>query len=104
MLQPYFEWLAQLPASQAISASAWVYALVQAGHLMSLALFTGALLVVDLRLLGKGFRDQPIAQVAKGAQPWLVGSLVALVATGVPQLMSNAMREYGSEYFWIKMY
>ena len=42
--------------------------------------------------------------MAGGAQPWLVGGFVTLVLTGVPQMMSNATKEYFSEFFWYKMY
>jgi hypothetical protein len=64
----------------------------------------GAVLIVDLRLLGRGMIRQPIAQVARDAWPWLMIGLVGMVLTGLPQLMQNAMREYYSEFFWQKMY
>jgi hypothetical protein len=75
----------------------------QALHLVALAIFAGAVLIVDLRLLGHGARQQPLAQVARDAQPWLVGGFVGLVVTGIPQLMSTATKEFYSPVFWIKM-
>jgi uncharacterized membrane protein len=104
MLLPFFEWLNGLPVSQAIGGSIWIYPLVQAIHLVFLALFAGAILIVDLRLLGVTLRSQPVAQVARDARPWLIAGFVGLVCTGIPQLMQNASREYYSEYFWYKMY
>jgi hypothetical protein len=103
MLESWFQWLGALPVSQAISASAWIYPFVQAIHLLFLALFAGALLVVDLRLLGFGMRAQALSKVARDARPWLIVGFLGLVVTGIPQLMQNAMREYYSEYFWLKM-
>lgn len=103
MLLPFFTWMGNTTASLVIRDSVWIYALDQAAHLVALAVFAGAVLVVDLRLLGRGFKDRPIAQVARDAQPWLVWALVALLVTGVPQLMSNAIKEYYSDYFWAKM-
>jgi len=41
--------------------------------------------------------------VARGAQPWFILGFLGLVVTGVPQMMQNAMREYYSQLFWIKM-
>ena len=41
--------------------------------------------------------------VARDARPWLIGSLVAMVATGVPQFISLATKEYDSPYFRWKM-
>jgi hypothetical protein len=104
MLQGFFEWLQALPVSQAIGSSIWIFPLVQAIHLVFLALFAGAILIVDLRLLGLGMRMQPVSQVARDARPWLIGGFLGMVATGLPQLMQNASREYFSEFFWYKMY
>src|SRR5439155_19826628 len=75
----------------------------QALHLLFLAIFAGAVLIVDLRLLGRGMRDRPVSQVTRDAQPWMVGGLIGLTATGIPQLMSDSIKEYYSGYFWVKM-
>jgi hypothetical protein len=104
MLEPYFQWLNDLAVSKAIGESIWIFPLVQAIHLVFLALFAGALLIVDLRLLGVGMREQAVAKIARDARPWMIAGFLGLVVTGIPQLMQNAMREYFSEYFWFKMY
>ena len=104
MLLPAFQWLGSLEISQALAEASLLTPLIQALHLVALAVFMGAVLVVDLRLLGQGLTAQPVSSVARGARPWFVGSLAALVATGVPQLMSLAEKEYYSEWFWTKMY
>lgn len=104
MLEPFFEWISQLSVSQAIGESLWIYPVVQAIHLVFLAILLGAVLVVDLRLLGLGFSRQPVSQVARDARPWLIGGLIGMILTGVPQLMQNAMREYFAQFFWWKMY
>src|SRR5436190_9972700 len=88
-LLPLFKWIEARPWSVAIRQSVWMYSVDQALHLVSLTLLAGAILVVDMRLLGRGFRQQPTRQVARDAQPWLVGGLIAMVLTGIPQLMSN---------------
>ena len=104
MLEPFFQWMNDLAVSKAIGESIWIFPLVQAIHLLFLALFAGSLLIVDLRLMGWGMREQPVAKVARDAWPWMILGFVGLVVTGIPQLMQNAMREYFSEFFWIKMY
>jgi hypothetical protein len=104
VLLPIFEWANGLTISQTINEAGWLFALIQAGHLVALAVLAGALLVVDLRLLGAGLTAQPVSAVARGARPWLVSSLAVMVATGVPQLVSLAEKEYYSDYFWAKMY
>src|SRR5688500_16532269 len=88
---------------RAINESSWIFPLVHALRLVALGFLAGVLLMVDLRLLGKGFSQQPIARVARDARPWLIGSLVAMVLTGIPQFMSLATKEYESPYFRWKM-
>ncbi len=104
MLEPFFRWLGAFEVSKAIGESLWIYPVIQAFHLVFLAILAGAILIVDLRLLGTGMVRQPLSQVARDAKPWLFIGLLGMVATGVPQLMSNWSRQYYSEFFWQKMY
>ena len=104
MLEPFFRWLGAFEVSKAIGESLWIYPVIQAFHLVFLAILAGAILIVDLRLLGTGMVRQPLSQVARDARPWLFIGLIGMVATGVPQLMSNWSRQYYSEFFWQKMY
>jgi hypothetical protein len=73
-------------------------------HLCSMVTFLGALMVVDLRLMGTGLTHQPVAVVARDARPWLLGALVMLFLTGVPALMATATLQYSNSVFWVKMY
>ena len=104
MLESFFVNMEQWPISKAIGESLWIYPLVQALHLVVMAFFMGAVLIVNLRLVGLGLTTTPLAQVARSAKPWIVGGFILMFLTGLPQLMQNASREYYSEYFWRKMY
>jgi hypothetical protein len=97
-----FEWLNNLPVSTAIRESVWMSPLVNVAHLVALVMFVGAVLIVDLKLLGND-EDTPVDAVARGAEPWLILGFFLLLVTGVPQLISNALREYYSPFFWFKM-
>jgi hypothetical protein len=66
--------------------------------------FMGALLIVDLRLLGLGVRTQSLARLARDARPWLIGGLIGITLTGIPQLMERATDQYQTSTFWLKMY
>jgi hypothetical protein len=83
MLWPFFQWCESTALSKAISSSPWAFAVIESMHLLALAVIGGAVLVVDLRLLGFGLRDQRIADVARNAFPWLVGSLIVMLLTGM---------------------
>ena len=103
MLLQFFEWTNNLAFSVAYRESLWYFPVTQAFHLVALAFFAGAILVVDARLLGAGLNKYPVATVARDAQPWFVGSFIAMTITGIPQFMSNAMRYYDNPVFYFKM-
>ena len=101
MLEALFQWM---EAQAVYGASPYIGPAVNLIHLLSMVLFMGALLMVDLRLLGLGLTRQPLAQVARDAQPWLLIGLAGLVMTGVPQTMERATEQYETSIFWAKMY
>src|SRR5262245_22366076 len=103
MLLQFFEWANNLPFSVAYRESLWYFPVTQAFHLVGLAFFAGAIMVVDVRLIGAGLNKYSIAKVARDARPWVVGSLIAMTITGIPQFMSNAMRYYDNPVFYFKM-
>jgi hypothetical protein len=100
-LQPFFKWMESLAVYK---SSIYLGPGVNLVHLVSMVTFMGALLMVDLRLLGTGLTNHPVKQVARSAQPWLIGGLVGLVVTGVPAMMATATQQYASKVFWVKMY
>ena len=103
MLLPLFEWKEGLRLSLFFKEVAWAMPVVQSIHLLAVAVFASAVLVVDLRLLGRGLVATPISELARTAEPWLAWSFIVLLLSGLPQMTSLAMREYYSPYFWWKM-
>ena len=104
MMLPFFQWVSTTTVGQAISQSPWEFAVIESVHLLALAVIGGAVLMLDLRLLGLGLRDQPIERVARDAHPWLVGSLIVMIVTGVLLFSSEPIKCYYSTPFWVKMW
>lgn len=100
---PFFEWCEATAVGDAIRSSAWLFPVIESVHLIALALLGGALLVVDLRLLGLGLRRQPVAELARDAQPWVIATLLIMIATGIPLFLSESIKCYYSPAFWVKM-
>jgi hypothetical protein len=99
-----FGWFQYSSLITAMRGSPWFFPVIASIHLMGLALIGGAVLIVDLRLLGLGLRGQPVAQVARDGQRWLVVSLVVLLPTGILQFMCfAATKYYYLKSFWVKM-
>jgi hypothetical protein len=100
---PWIEWVAASALGQAISQSSWAFAVIESVHLLALAVIGGAVLMVDLRLLGFGLRAQPLDCVARDAWPWFVGSWVVMIVTGVLLFVSEPLKLYFSTPFFWKM-
>ncbi len=98
-----FDAMEQTWFATVIKESLWYFPAIEAVHLLGLAMLGGAILVVDLRLLGVGLRGQAIPQVAAAAQKWLVLAIVVLLATGIPLFLSEAVKCYFNTSFWVKM-
>jgi hypothetical protein len=98
-----FQWLENTGIGSAIRSSSWLFPIIEAAHLVGLAFVGGAVLVVDLRLLGLGLREQPVARVARAAQPWMTGSIAVMLVTGFLLFLSEAVKCYSSFAFWVKM-
>jgi uncharacterized membrane protein YhdT len=102
-LLPFFQWCYQTPIGETIRDSTWLFPVIEAFHLLGLGVTAGAVLIVDLRLLGVGLRKQPVAQLAAGAEPWLLGSLTLMFVSGFSLFLSESIKCYYSLPFWVKM-
>jgi hypothetical protein len=102
-LQLFFEWCNGLAMSELYRESLWLFAVTQATHLVAVTVFIGAILIVDLRLLGWGLVRQSRAGLARSAQPILAWSGLAVLATGIPQFTTNALSYSRSPLFAYKM-
>ena len=99
----FFTWCENTPLGELIRASKWLFPVIESFHLLGLAVIGGAVLLVDLRLLGLGLPRQPVAQLWRDTRPWLLGSLAVMIASGVMLFTSEATKLYYHEAFWVKM-
>ena len=102
-LLTFFQWCEASGIGETIRKSSWLFPVIEAIHLLGLGVIGGAVLVVDLRLLGLGLKRQSTAQLTRDAQPWLVGSLVLMIITGGLLFLSEAIKCYYHDAFWFKM-
>jgi uncharacterized membrane protein SirB2 len=99
----FFTWCENSSLGEAIRASRWLFPAIESFHLLALAVIGGAVLVVNLRLLGFGMERQPVAQLWRDTRPWLLGSLTIMVVSGLLLFTSEAVKLYYHEAFWVKM-
>ena len=100
---PFFQWCYATTVGEGIRESTWLFPVIEAFHLVGLGLTIGAVLIVDLRLLGVGLNRQPVAQLSAAVEPWLLGSVALMFASGTTLFLSEAIKCYYSFPFWVKM-
>jgi hypothetical protein len=88
---------------QYMQASRWGFAVVEAIHLLGLAMLGGAVLIVDLRLLGLILKSESARTVSRGLSKVLLSSLVIMLLTGVTLVSEEALKCYHSPAFRWKM-
>ena len=102
-LLPFFEWCDSTVIAVAIRDSRWLFPVIEAVHLLGLAILGGTILLVDMRLSGLGLRGQPVSQVVKDLRPWMLCGLVVMLITGVLLFLSEALKCYENLPFRLKM-
>lgn len=100
---PLFQWLENSGIGNTIRGSLVLFPIIEAFHLLALGLFGSAVLLVDMRLAGLGLSNHPVAELERSARPWLLASLVVLIASGFLLFLSESVKCYYSVPFWVKM-
>ena len=98
-----FQWIQYSPLLVEMRSSPWLFPAIAGIHLLGLALLGGTVLVVDLRLLGLGMSRQPVGQLARDVEPWLLASLGVMLPTGILLFMCFATKYYYLTAFWVKL-
>ena len=102
-LLEFCRWLQYSAPLHAMRESPIFFPIVATIHLMGLALIGGAVLVVDLRMLGLALQGQPVAGLAQDAERWLLRGLAVMITTGILLFMCFATKYYYLTFFWVKM-
>ena len=86
----------------AIRQSTWLFPAANVGHVLALALFAGALAVMDIRLLG-GLSATSPARVLMRARSAAITAFVMLAVTGFMQFSADASHLIINPVFQIKL-
>jgi hypothetical protein len=102
-LLSFFQWCESSALGVAIRESLWLFPVIEAVHLLGLALIGGIVLIVDLRLFGFAVTPKSLPTLAREVEPWLIGSLVVMIVTGLFLYTSESIKLYYNGAFWMKM-
>jgi len=102
-LRPWFEWVDAFPSSVALRESLYGYPALLTAHVLSMCLFAGLVVMMDLRLVGIGNLKTPISQIQKRLFPWQMVGMVGSAITGGLLFWGQPMRYYGKALYWTKI-
>jgi len=77
--------------------------LINAAHIIAVAMVFGTIFVVDLRLLGLQARNRAFTRVAGDLLKWTWAGFALAVVTGLLLFAANATTFYSNTQFWFKM-
>jgi hypothetical protein len=98
----FLAWLESSPLGHAMRTSGvWTYGVVNLGHILGVAALFGAVLVLDLRLLGV-WRTVPLPSIAGPTVPVATTGFVIAAVTGVALLATKATEYAGNPFLLIK--
>jgi hypothetical protein len=85
-----------------IRESTYVFPLIEATHVLGLAVSVGAITIVDLRLIGAVMTKEPVTDVIEQLQPLTLSGFAAMFISGALLFWSEAARLYPSYSYRVK--
>ena len=83
--------------------NSWLFPALESVHVAGLALLVGALVLLNLRVLGWALRERTIDEVAAQVRPWTHRGLAAMLLTGPILFAADASRYLHNPAFLFKM-
>ena len=99
----FVEWLGTTSWSIALHESRYVFLLVLMIHVLTLSVFVGTAVMIDLRLLGKTMVRVPVSQVVTRLVPWNELGFAVMVVTGALLFYAAPLARYENVFFRLKM-
>lgn len=97
------DWLAMTPGSVALHESRYLYLIVLTVHVMTLFVFVGIAVMLNLRLMGVTMSRVPVSEVVGRLLPWIVAGFSVMVISGLLLFYADPLEKYGNLFFRAKM-
>ena len=96
-------WLSDTEWSIALHESLYLYPWIESTHVLSICLFFGTLLFVDLRLTGRVFNNLSVSEMNSKVLPLTIFGFLVMSLTGLLLFYAIPVRNYQNIFFRIKM-
>ena len=99
----FLQWLSDTQFSITMRESLWAEPIVETVHVLTLALFLGFVLLLDLRLLDVTMRRYRVSQVFQQLNPGMFGGFAVMIVTGLLLFSGDPVIFYSTIFFKAKM-
>ena len=99
----FFEWLAATPGSIALHESRYLYLIILTIHVLTLCLFVGIAVIVDLRMMGLTMQTVRVTEVITRLLPWTAAGCIAMITSGALLFYAAPLLRYQNIFFRAKM-
>ena len=96
-------WLSETKWSIGLRESLYLYPWIESTHVLSICLFFGTLLFVDLRLTGRVFSNLSVAEMNRKVLPLTLFGFLVMAITGLLLFYAIPIRNYQNIFFRVKM-
>lgn len=96
-------WLNETSGSIALRESLLLWPVIEAAHVLTIMLFVGTIIMVDLRLLGLIFRDVRVSEMTSRILPWTIAGFILMVITGVLLFYAKPLLYFHNIFFRAKL-
>lgn len=89
--------------SETLASTLNVWGLLEGTHVLSLMLFAGTIFLVDIRLLGWGFRRTPVSVMSDRVLPLTIFGFGLMIVTGLALFYAKPLLYYHNLWFRLKL-
>lgn len=101
-MSDFWLWLEMLPIASEIGAT-WWFPFMESLHVLSLAIMLGAIVMLDLRVLGWAALRYSVSSLNRELVPWSAAAFLIANITGLAMFITRASHHVENPAFQIKM-
>ena len=103
MFARFLQWLYDTQFSGMMRESLWAEPIVESIHVLTLTLFLGFAVMLDMRLLGVVLKRRRMSEVLAQLNPWLFAGFAVMIITGVLLFCGDPISFWSTTFFRAKM-
>jgi hypothetical protein len=103
MFARFLQWLYDTHFSGVMRESLWAEPIVETIHVLTLTLFLGFAVMLDMRLLGVVMKRRRMSEVLAQFNPWLFAGFAVMIVSGVLLFCGDPISFWTTTFFKVKM-